>query len=328
MSSDELAKIAALVRSGLPSATGAFAVGSYVANYGAVADIDLIALVTGGAGEKQRLGRIEGYPVEATCFDPLLPKVLRARPTETFLLLRSIRQITFGIPLFGIDECLRFRSGLNELTIETRFLIELLDAKAPCLLRLLDAQEFTLLEFFHVVENVVFVACCAFSCLGPRKPKHYLREAKESLPNAFAPLLCKIARFSFDHLTTCILDGGVLASRELPPDPILNTLIRDTVKLRSVGRLEDAQICLLAYLCRSKNASDSALGPFRKYDSFLQERLDVSVPNNLGRSLVRELERADGQIQNMLKIHNKISAAQPISLADFRGLPSYSEDNN
>jgi hypothetical protein len=236
---NERLKLVNLIRKFLPNAEGALLVGSAVHRPGQlVADLDLIAIVPDGVGEKTQLGRHLKRQVECSIYDPSFPTAISSTEPEFLLMLREVYRIGRGVPLFGegIDE---WRAPLFRLPPPARQIEQIINASTCPRSWNLQTSKGCFLELWQAVEAIIFCSGCMFGPEGPSKPKWYLHDAEHFYPEPVMHCLQTILAQSPD---IDIFSCEFLAIDVANWHPILRTLRRDTLLLHDANMHQAAKL--------------------------------------------------------------------------------------
>jgi len=255
-------RLTELITEAVPNATIGLLVGSVLSRPDElVDDLDTIAFVEGGVGQKYIIGAYGLRNVECTTYDLDFPSLLTEEPSKAFVLIRELRRIYRGKSLFGDThfEVLRTAFSARQLPVDPvrKILSELVPITVPR--DGIDGWQSTLAALV-AVESLLFCVGCLLNPDGPSKPKWYYFDAKALYPHLVLNAL--------DELLEFLKIGGdqsgrinqlfLLCNWSWPP--ILQTLCRDAERLRSLEFFEAATLTFWMMAARVARSANFRLG--------------------------------------------------------------------
>lgn len=301
-------RLAQLVGCAFPESVAAIIVGSALHRpVELVSDVDTMAVVCDGIGQKRPIGFCRRYPVECTIYDPAFTKVLTFDEKKRFLLLREVRRILTGVPLYGeaiIGEWKKSLLGLEIPTAPVRAVLEVALGRLSC-----EADK--TLSVVSAVEGVLFSSGCLFTPDGPNKPKWYFLDCMRWYPEIVQrSVIDLLSDPGFSHLKPNI---GQLRQLQGPSlTPVIQTLIADTLTLNDARLFEAARLTHLVLLSRLFAEGSSPEQPAVQTSKLLAEWraiLDQAALVINYHSLSKSIRVAGEELLSYLETRDFFSAA-------------------
>lgn len=244
-----LAQLTRLIRDARPDSLAAALSGSFLARpRHLVSDIDVIALVPMGAGEKEIIGSYTGLRVECTRYDPQFPSAVHGASLPPLLMLREFRKLCVGRVLFGAPIIRSCCDMICNLEIAKKDLEQIADIATSSLEYVLP-KEAAFVCLIKALEAVLFLNGCLYRWDGPSKPKWYFLDGVESPIGAIREAVQSIVSVPqlarADEFARLVEVVGTIRA-EAP----LSTMKKDLITLDRAGETAAARMLLMVILSR------------------------------------------------------------------------------